>query len=222
MQPRATKDLDVTSLGELSAVEAAVRVALAAPRAPWACRVELETDQATHMRRFSIRVAVREARFGQVVEQPFSKVQLEVSAYEGQRHQPEMVAAFSLQPFGLEGPDVLPCLPLSKQIAQKLHAVTEPPADGRTNDRFRDLLDVVILSALVPPSRELREVCEETFAVRGLHEWPPEVRRYPQWRAPMEQRATEMGLDIQVADEIVAHVTQYIRAIAVAPDSAPR
>ena len=33
--------------------------------------------------------------------------------------------------------------------------------------------------------------------------------------------ATEMGLDMQVAEEIVAHVTQLIEAIATVPPSAP-
>jgi len=141
-------------------------------------------------------------------------VQLEVSIYEGTPLAPEMVPAFPLHAFGLEGPESLPCIPLTKQIAQKLHAATDPPADGRTNDRFRDLLDIVMLSAVVPASPELREVCEETFAVRQRHGWPPEVVLYPHWRDPMEQRAREMRLDPQSADEIVAHVVQYIRDIA--------
>lgn len=213
-RPRATKDLDATYRGALQDLEAAVRAALAEPRHNFAFRVEVETPDAPHMRRFSIRVSYREERFGRVVEKPFSNVQLEVSIYEGTPRPPEMVPAFSLQPFGLEGPESLPCIPLTKQIAQKLHAVTDPPADGRTNDRFRDLLDIVMLSALVPASPELREVCEETFAVRQRHRWPPEVVLYPHWRDPMEQRAREMGLDPQSADDIVAHVVEYIRDIA--------
>lgn len=213
-RPRATKDLDATYRGELQDLETAVRAALAEPRHNFAFRVEVETPDAPHMRRFSIRVSYREERFGRMVEKPFSNVQLEVSIYEGTPRAPEMVPAFSLQPFGLEGPDSLPCIPLTKQIAQKIHAVTEPPADGRTNDRFRDLLDIVMLSALIPASLELREVCEETFAVRQRHGWPPEVVLYLHWREPMEQRAKEMGLDPQSADDMVAHVAEFIRDIA--------
>lgn len=214
VRPRATKDLDATYHGALQDLEVAVRAALATPRHNFAFRVESETPDASHMRRFSVRVAYREERFGRVVEQPFSNVKLEVSVYEGTPLEPEMVAAFSLQPFGIDGPKELPCIPLVKQVAQKLHAVTEPSAEGRTNDRFRDLLDVVMLSAMVLPSPELRAVCEETFNIRARHGWPPEIVTYPHWIAPMEQRAREMGLDRQSADDIVAHVVQYVRDIA--------
>lgn len=212
--PRATKDLDATYHGALEDLEVAVRAALAEPRHGFSFRVELEPTGAPFMRRFRIRVAYREERLGRVVEQPFTNVKLEVSLYEGTRLEPEMVPAFSLQPFGLGGPAALPCIPLVKQIAQKLHAVTEPPGEGRTNDRFRDLLDVVMLSAMAPPSPELRAVCEETFHLRGKHGWPPEVVAHPHWVEPMEQRAGEMGLGQRSSDEIVAYVVGYVRRIA--------
>lgn len=176
--------------------------------------MEVETPDAPFMRRFRIRVAYREERFGRVVEQPFTNVKLEVSIYEGTPLPPEMVPAFSLQPFGIDGPESLPCIPLIKQLAQKLHAVTEPPAMERTNDRFRDLLDIVMLSAMAPPSPALRAVCEETFNIRQRHGWPPAIVTYPHWIAPMEQRAKEMGLDQRSADHIVAYVVEYVRQIA--------
>lgn len=151
---------------------------------------------------------------GRVVEHPLTKLQLEVSVYEGTVLPPDMVPAFSLAPFGLEGPEALPCIPLVKQIAQKLHAVSEPPEEGKTNERFRDLLDIVMLSAIAPPSPELRAVCEETFQVRAKHAWPPEIVTYPHWIEPMEQRAKEMGLDQQLADEIEKYTIEYVRRIA--------
>src|SRR5690606_20696696 len=99
-------------------------------------------------------------------------VKLDVSRYEGTRYPPEMVPAFWLKPFGIDGPAHLPCLPLPKQIAQKLHAVTEVPEAGSKNERFRDLVDIVMLSMLVPASPLLRTVCEETFALRTKQGWP--------------------------------------------------
>ncbi len=214
LQPRATKDLDATYRGALDDLETAARAALAAPRYNFAFRLESETPSAPHMRRFRVRVAYREERLGSIVDQPFVNVKLEISAYEGSYRPAEMVKAFSLRPFGIAGPDQLPCIPLVKQIAQKLHAVTEPPADGKTNDRFRDLLDIVMLSGMVPPSPELRAVCEETFQIRQLHGWPPVIVTYPHWIEPLEQQAMEMGLDQRTAADIAAHVTEYVRQIA--------
>ena len=211
--PRTTKDLDATYRGTLNDLEQAIRDALVAPRHQFAFRVESETPHAPFMRRFRIRVGYCEFRYNAVVEKPFTNVQLDVSIYEGSHLPPDKVPAFSLRPFGIDGPEHLPCIPLIKQIAQKLHAVTEPPIPTRANDRFRDLLDLVMLSALAPPSQQLKTVCEETFRLRQRHRWPPEVVAHPHWIEPMEQRAKEMGLDQRSANDIVAHVEAYIRAI---------
>ena len=220
-RPRATKDLDATFRGALDELEAAVRAALAAPRYRFGFRVEVETPDAPHMRRFRVRVFYRTERFGGVQETSLTSVKLEISPYEGTHRAPEMVPAFSLRPFGFEGPETLPCIPLTKQIAQKLHAVTERPEEGKTNDRFRDLLDIVLLSAFVPPSAALREVCEETFHLRRKHPWPPEIVSYPHWTEPMEARAREMGLDQAAAHEIVEHVAHYVRRVANAEPVVP-
>ena len=211
---RATRDLDVVFRGELARLEDAVRDAFAAPRNQFGFRVEVDGPGTPFMRRFRIRLLYRAKRFGALTEQSFSNVKLEVSLYEGQYRAPEMVPAFSLKPFGLEGPEELPCLPLTKQIAQKLHAVTEPTAEGRSNDRFRDLLDIALLSAVVPPSPELRDVCEETFAIRKKHSWPPEVVAYSPWIGPLEERAEGMGLPHATAEAIVQHLTEYVRRIS--------
>lgn len=211
-RPRATKDLDATFRGTLDDLENAVRAALAEPRHRFTFRIVVETPRTPLMRRMAVHVAYQEERLGRLLEAAFSNVQLEVSIYEGVYRDPEMVPAFSLRPFGIDGPEELPCLPLTKQVAQKLHAVTEQPEDGRINDRFRDLLDVVLLSALAPATPALREVCEETFRIRQKHGWPPEIVAHPHWIDPMEQRAREMGLPQTTADEIV----EYVRAIAAA------
>lgn len=213
-RPRASRDLDAAYRGEIDEIEAAVRAALAEPRHDFSFRVIVETPDAPFMRRFSIRVAYREIRLGRMQDTPFSNVQLEVSAYEGIHRPPDMIPAFSLKPFGLEGPDTLPCMVLSKQIAQKLHAVTEVLSGDRRNERFRDLVDIVLLSTLEPASPEVRESCIETFKIRGKHSWPPTVVADETWLAPMEKLAEEMGLDITSAEEIVALVREYVRDVA--------
>ena len=55
--------------------------------------------------------------------------------------------AIPLGPFGLHGPEDVACVAVRYQIAQKLHACTEVFARGRTNNRFRDLIDVLMLRA---------------------------------------------------------------------------
>lgn len=214
--PRATKDLDATFRGEMKDLASAVEAALNQPRRGFTFRVEVETPDAPHMVRFRVRVSYLVKGIGGLAPQELNSVKLEVSRYEGTHYPPDMVPAFSLKPFGIEGPEYLPCMALPKQIAQKLHAVTEVLDDGRANDRFRDLVDIVMLSVPVPPSAELRAVCEETFHMRSKHGWPPNVVIYPDWVAPMEQRAKEMGLDQRNAEEIVRYVRDYVQAISIA------
>jgi len=212
---RATRDLDAVFRGALAQLDDAVRVALTNPEDRFAFRVEVDGPGTPFMRRFSVRVSYREERLALESERSFSNVKLGVSVYEGKYRPPEMVTAFSLKPFGLDGPAELPCMPLTKQIAQKLHAVTQPPEET-ANDRFRDLLDIVLLSTIVDPSPELREVCEETFAIRKRHAWPPQVVTYPPWLEVLEERAGEMGLDHATTEAIVSHVAEYVLAISIA------
>ena len=214
--PRATKDLDATFRGEMKDLVSAVEAALGEPRHGFSFRTEVETPDAPHMVRFRVRVSYLVKGVGGLAPQELNSVKLEVSRYEGTHYPPDMVPAFSLEPFGIEGPEYLPCMALPKQIAQKLHAVTEVLDDGKENDRFRDLVDIVMLSVLVPPSAELRAVCEETFHIRGKHGWPPNIVTYPDWVEPMEQRAEEMGLDQKTAEEIVLYVRDYVQVIAIA------
>ena len=215
-QPRVTRDLDAAYRGAIDEMEGVVRTALATPRHGFSFRVVVETPDVPFTRRFSIRVAYREARLGRMQDTPFSNVQLEVSAYEGTHVPPDMVPAFSLKPFGLEGPVTLPCLPLRKQIAQKLHAVTEVLSGGRKNERFRDLVDLVLLSGLEPASRAVREACLETFGIRDNQPWPPSIEADETWLAPMEKLAEEMVLDVTSAEDIVQRVRAYVRDISAA------
>ena len=78
------------------------------------------------------------------------------------------------------------------------------------------MVDLVVLSAMAPASEEVRACCVETFAIRGMHDWPPEVAAPAHWREPVERLAREMGLEQSSMEELVEHVTRYIQAIVVA------
>jgi hypothetical protein len=72
----------------------------------------------------------------------------------------ELVPAVPLQAAtGLTGPTELACLPLRMHIAQKLHGMTLPPRPRKRNERFKDLVDVLLMEALVTDYSGLREAC---------------------------------------------------------------
>jgi hypothetical protein len=135
----------------------------------------------------------------------------------------EMVEAIPLTPFGLQGPDALPCLALPYHVAQKIHAMTFPSLE-RPNDRFRDLVDLLLLQEWVHDFAAVRSACEETFRARATHPWPPFFDPPPHWAAPFEQLATEVGLhvtELQHAALFARHLIQRIDPSAPVFQKAP-
>ncbi|HTE47621.1 MAG TPA: nucleotidyl transferase AbiEii/AbiGii toxin family protein [Gemmatimonadaceae bacterium] len=70
---------------------------------------------------------------------------------------------------GITGPTELPCLSLRMHVAQKLHGMTLPPRRGKRNERFKDLVDVLLMEPLVTDYAALRQACESVFRARGTH-----------------------------------------------------
>lgn len=68
------------------------------------------------------------------------------------------------------------------QIAQKLHACTEIPAEG-DNPRVHDLYDILLLAGLAESEglHVTRLACEDTFRHRNKHKFPPPLPDWPDW-----------------------------------------
>ena len=109
---------------------------------------------------------------------------------------------------GFPRPAPVKLMTLEYQLAQKLHAVTEP-----VGDRARDLVDLQIIAN---DSRldysKARRICERTFAYRRRHSWPPRMTGRDGW--------SEMYLDargdipvLPNVDEAIAWVNDLIAKI---------
>jgi hypothetical protein len=61
----------------------------------------------------------------------------------------DRVAAMPLNPLQVPLPDAVSCTSLRYQVAQKLHACTEVFDEGRQNDRFRDVMDILLVEDLL-------------------------------------------------------------------------
>lgn len=79
---------------------------------------------------------------------------------------PELVAFGSY--FGFADVRPVELVDLEYQIAQKIHAVTDP-----AYARAHDLVDLQLLWLAGPDSIKLSELCRRTFAWRRSHSWPP-------------------------------------------------
>jgi hypothetical protein len=116
----------------------------------------------------------------------------------------DTIATAEFVAFEIDELDV-PCLSLPEQIAQKVHACTEPPTPPRTNLRHRDVTDVLALEQQgFVDYLKTRENCENTFAQRATHAWPIQGFTFPR----------EWGTEIQIKPfSSVAEVESAFQAL---------
>lgn len=166
---------------------------------------------ASHAYRFTAKLAY--------LNKPFVSVPIEVSPVEaGNADAYDKVNSEALSLVGLPNSDAVPCMTLPWQIAQKIHACTEPTEAPRTNDRAHDLVDLQLLEALLTdePPDDTRSACIAVFAARGRHEWPPRLQALPHW-GPIYTRALEGLEPLALAGDVesaVLCVQEFIDRIA--------
>lgn len=209
LRARATKDIDIVVIpdGEADIVEL-LQDALEEPYLDFAFRVtDVREIANTPAQRMNVRMTYK--------DKPWATLQLEVSGPEVGATEPEQISAFSLTHLGLAGPDQVACQSLRYQMATKLHAVTERFDDGE-NDRFRDLIDLLLLAELEPDLTRVADACREIFSARGKHSWPPLLTIEPSWPEQYRSLAIEQDFPAQDIREAAARVQALIDEIAAA------
>jgi hypothetical protein len=126
----------------------------------------------------------------------------------------ELIPALPLQEaIGITGPNELACLPLRMHVAQKLHGMTLPPRPGKRNERFKDLVDILLMEALVTDYAGLREACESVFRTRNIHHWPPVLELPSHWAEPFAALARELDLPVVDGHEAMERVRAFVDRI---------
>lgn len=107
----------------------------------------------------------------------FGSNALEVTVDDAAAEHHDLIApdGIELAAFAIDPPELVPCLDVPNQIAQKLHACTEPLPDG--NERVRDIIDIWLLETLLDPeemSSLKAAACPRSGAGRSMHglRWP--------------------------------------------------
>lgn len=89
----------------------------------------------------------------------------------------------------------VPIIGLEEQIAQKLHAVTDP-----TYQRAHDLVDLQLLWEVGPDLALLHSLCVRTFAWRRRQTWPPlPLRSMETWELAYEVARAETKINGRTA-----------------------
>lgn len=215
IRARASKDYDAAFREDLAALEDVLARAPSQPIGPF-------TVSAGPIAPIGPTDAVRALLTIRFANRAWGSIPLEVSKAEGRSGRPQSIDYRRPTPdislFGLETIDDIPCFPVRYQIAQKLHACTEV-LEHKDNDRFRDLIDLLLLEELVGEAEwpAVRAACEETFAIRAKHSWPPTVTIFPAWPDGFAALAAETGFEPSDVGEAAARIEAMISRISVAP-----
>ncbi|MEU4361928.1 nucleotidyl transferase AbiEii/AbiGii toxin family protein [Promicromonospora sp. NPDC023987] len=223
---RPTRDVDGIISGDIDEFVRRLDAVLAEPWGPLALhRGPIETIETparvAKPRRFDVRLSIR----GKI----WRRIQVEIAPDEGSATvSNDVLPAPRLDHFGLPSPDRLLGIALRYQIAQKLHACTDPhdPPTAR-NDRARDVVDLLALRDLaqvkgVVTLRELNAACADIFSARAsdahvlgraARPWPCTVEAYPHWRPDFIAAATAMGRPDLTIDIAVSEVNSWIATI---------
>jgi Nucleotidyl transferase AbiEii toxin, Type IV TA system len=177
---RSTADLDAVFRGNMDHAVAALTAATATGWSGFlGSVVDLGSFEVPGVRIAPRRATVKLTYLGK----PFVSIPFEVAAPEGRSIDAvDLVPIAPLAEVGLAGPEAIACLSVAYQIAQKIHACSSPPGESRTNDRVRDLADLILLSELATVDLSAtRTACMEIFALRNMQIWPPIVVVHGHW-----------------------------------------
>ncbi|GAA1820745.1 nucleotidyl transferase AbiEii/AbiGii toxin family protein [Agromyces neolithicus] len=222
---RTTQDIDGLVRGDLDRFLARLDESLGEPWGPLTLvRGEVELidvpQRLVKPRRFDITVQLKGITW--------RRVPVEIAPDEGAAGtRAEAIRPPSLAGFGLPTPGQLTSLSMSYQIAQKIHACTDPhDPPVFVNDRARDVIDLLLLRDLIdhtgePTAAEIRKAVEDVFDARmteaqsagGLARvWPARVTAHPHWETSFTTAAGSAGLAFSL-DSAVAEVNSWLDRI---------
>lgn len=210
---RATKDIDIVLLDATADLADALERALTGQ--PYQGFSYRRKGQPLRLDNGAVNIELAVTYRGQ----PWTSISVDIARAEPGESEVEWVKAIALtDDFGVTGPTQLPCLPLRFHVAQKLHGMTLPPRPGKHNERFRDLVDLLLMEALVTHGyAALRDACELVFRNRNTHAWPPNLEVMPShWAAPFAQLAEELELRETSVEAALIRVRGFVEHILTA------
>ena len=221
---RATKDVDTLFRGRVESFTDDLDAALAEPWGPLTLtRSAVEEVRAPRLvapRRFDVVLSIRGVTW--------RRIQVEVAFPEGRvAEDAEPVPSPPLRFFGLRDAPDLVAITMAYQVAQKVHACTDPhlPPE-RPNTRVRDVADLLLVRDRLYPEPQswqpVTDACADVFAARAVEAealglptrgWPPLVVANEVWEADWTRVAASTGSPPSLTTA-VDEVNAWIEALA--------
>jgi hypothetical protein len=119
---------------------------------------------------------------------------------------PDIVSLFVQ--LGFPEPKPIALMPISHQIAQKLHALS-----SEDNERAHDLIDLQIIAINDKIDyRKTKNACIRLFDSRKLQAWPPTVMKSESWDSLYTAQSNDLDV-LATVDEAVIWVNDLIGKI---------
>ncbi|HEY5475563.1 MAG TPA: nucleotidyl transferase AbiEii/AbiGii toxin family protein [Tepidiformaceae bacterium] len=131
----------------------------------------------------------------------FETFLLDIGEGEADSGDLELLATSDLLGFAGIDQVLVPAIPITRQVAEKLHAYTRRYEGGRPSSRTKDLVDLALIAHLFTfDAVALALALQRVFEVRGTHDLPSELPPPPaDWRTPYRQLAAEVGIETDLA-----------------------
>lgn len=206
LRARATKDIDIGLMSASQDLLLSLESALAVGYAEY----QFRNKSSRELENGIVRAEVSILYLGQ----PWATVDVDLNTASHDATT-EDLDAIDFSELGLPLPSQIVCLGALEQIAQKIHALTEPLPEGRRNERVHDVLDVLLIDSHEKPDySRLRSLCEREFEKRAIHAWPPAGFKFSDhWKRPIETLARENGFPLTDASALEVEFSSLIARI---------
>jgi hypothetical protein len=183
-EARASRDIDIVLPLEREALMDAAVEALRIEWSGFAFRIKGTPDRRDHSFKFELNSLYQNKEWAT----------FEVELVFGPVIDQDTIAPLDLSTFGLLQAAAIPCMTAAEQIAQKLHAASDP-----SENRPRDLIDIYLLDTRLRPSNaDLLDQCMRTFEERASHAWPPNIELRDGWARQLQEMIDRLDLALNI------------------------
>jgi hypothetical protein len=204
---RTTKDIDLLALARPEHILIRLRAAASTDLGDWF------TFEVTEPARVPLpdQAGQRYAIQAQLDSRTFELFHIDVGIGDAVIEPVEYLNTTDLLDFAGLSPTLVPCYPVTQQIAEKLHAYTKPRMSGESS-RVKDFVDMLLLAGLQSISGErLYRSIQATFTTEGTHPMPANVPPPPQkWESEFRHMAVDVGLAPLSMDQAYKMVQKFL------------
>lgn len=207
---RTTKDIDLLVMDETQKIFPQLRNTGAINLGDW---FTFEVMDATHPRSDNIG-GLRYHLHSLLDGRTFERFHIDIGVGDPLLAPVEYLEIPPLLTFAGIEPTIVPCYPITQQIAEKYHAFTRPHVSG-VSSRVKDLVDILLLAEMGEfDSTNLRDAVQATFDDCRTHELPLEVPLPSKdWTRPFQKMAQEVGLKITVLSDAGVALRKFLKPV---------